>query len=234
MNTAVATSEILSEGTSEISSEVGEENFLNVFLQNIHREGWLGSAFIRDDESKRIKAFFVSENQQSIGDEESVVEGWHFHLVTRNETFFEQRMSGDHRLLFEMATMKIAADEAGVFKRIQKSAMQEIASFTADPARIKTIEKSLHKAVVGAESCKKNTRNLSTMIIISKVEELLELLFLKNSKPFSGTVYAYRHYRDLENVPNGFPQMFEALLESSECIMRTERFSHCVRLLTKL
>lgn len=220
--------------TATLAPKVGEENFLDIFLENIHRKGWLGSAFIRDDESKRIKAFFVSENQQSIGDEESVVEGWHFHLVTRNETFFEQRMSGDHRLLFEMATMKIAVDENGSFKRIQRTAIQEIASFKADPARIKVIEKSLHKAFVGAESCKKNTRNLSTMIIISKVEELLELLFLKNSKPFPGTVYAYRHYRDLENVPSGFSQMFEALLESSECIMRTERFLHCVQMLTKL
>lgn len=214
--------------------EVGEENFLDVFVKNIHRHGWLGSAFIRDDESKRIKAFFISENQQSVGDEESVVEDWHFHLVTRNETFFEQRMSSDHRLLFEMATMKIAIDDAGIFRRIQKSAMQEISSFKADPTRIKVIEKSLNKAVLGAESCKKNTRNLSTMIIISKVEELLELLFLKNSKPFPGTVYAYRHYGDLENVPQGFSQMFEMLLESNECIMRTERFSHCVRLLAKL
>lgn len=226
MNTAVA--------TNEISSKLGEESFLDVFLQNIYRDGWFGSAFIRDDDSKRIKAFFVSENQQYVGDEESVVEDWHFHLVTRNESFFEQRMSSDHRLLFEMATMKIAIDDAGIFRRIQRSAIQEIASFKADPARIGVIEKSLHKAVVGAESCKKNSRNLSTMIIISKVEELLELLFLKNSKPFPGTVYGYRYYRDLENIPYGFSQMFESLLESSECIMRTERFSHCVRLLSNL
>lgn len=214
--------------------ETDKQNFLDTFLENIHREGWLGSAFIKDDESKRIKAFFLSENKQAVGDEESVVDGWHFHLVTRNESFFEQRMGSDHRLLFEMATMTIAVDEKGVFKSIQKNAMQEIAGFKPEAARIKTIETSLFKAMVGAESCKKNNGNLSTMIIISKVEEMLELLFLKNFKPFPGTVYGYRYYRDMEIVPNGFPQMFESLLESGECIMRTERFSHCVRLLTKL
>lgn len=217
-----------------IAPEVGEKIFLDYFSQKIYAEGWLGSAFIRDNESRRIKAFFISENEQSIGDEEFAAEDWHFHLVTRKKNFFEQRMGGDHRILFEMAIMQIVVDENAVFRRIQKSAMQEIFSFQADPARIKVIEKSLHKAVIGAESCKKNVRNLSTMIIISKVEELLELLFLKNSKPFPGTVYAYRHYRDLENLPIGFSEMFESLLELSEPIMKTERFSHCVRMLTNL
>ena len=75
---------------------------------------------------------FVSENQQYVGDEESIVEDWYFHIVTRNENFFEQRMSGDHRLLFEMATMKVAVDENGSFKRIQRTAIQET---VIDPVR---------------------------------------------------------------------------------------------------
>ena len=214
--------------------EVGKQNSLDDFLGSLHRQGWLASAFIKDDESKRIKAFFISDNQEIVGDQEEIKDGWHFHLVTRNRLFFEQRMKNDHTLLFEMAMMEIAVDEEGLFREIKKIAFRDICDFQPPKQRIEKIQESFKKAVVGAESCKKNNGHLSTMIIISKVEEMLELLFLKNLKPFPGTVYGYRHYRDLEMVPNGFPQMFEALLESSECIMRTERFSHCVRLLSNL
>lgn len=214
--------------------EVDKQNFLDAFLQSIHSQGWLASSFIKDDESKTIKAFFISDNMEIVGDQEKTEEGWYFHFLTRNRLFFEQRMRNDHILLFELATMKIAVDEEGLFSEIQTTAQMYIDSFEPEKNRIEEIEKSFRKAVIAAESCKKNNRNLSTAIIAAKTQDLLELLFLKNSKPFPGMVYGYNHYRELENIPAGFSQMFEALLESGECIMRTERFSHCVRLLTKL
>ncbi len=217
-----------------IAPEVGEKIFLDYFSQKIYAEGWLGSAFIKDNESKTIKAFFISDNMEIVGDQEKTEEGWYLQLITRNRLFFDQRMKDDPVLLFELSIMKIAVDEEGLFSDIQKTAKMYISSFEPGKSRIEEIQKSFRKAVIATESCKENNGNLSTIIIISKVGEMLELLFLKNQKPFPGTVYGYRHYRDLENLPIGFSETFESFLELSEPIMKTERFSHCVQLLTNL